>query len=142
MYPRCKQIALQQQFEADVKSLPPEEQKAALDKLVDEVEPFMPPRELTLIHRSCDIIVGTGSAGGKKLVIQSTSPYTQTGLFQAAAAVKLMTDGPEKAGFAGQPDHANLWDSLMALPNVYHLGVKPFGEVPSYMGNMTVNVKG
>ena len=43
----------------------------------------------------------TGSAGGKKVVIQSTSPYTQTGLFQAAAAVKLMTDGPEKAGFAG-----------------------------------------
>jgi hypothetical protein len=32
-------------------------------------------------------------------VIQSTSPYTQTGLYQAAAAVKLIADGPDKAGF-------------------------------------------
>ncbi len=92
-------IALQGQFEADVRSLPKEEQKAALDKLVDDVEPFMPPRELTRIHKSCDIAVGSGSAGGKKVVIQSTSPYTQTGLYQAATAVKLIADGPEKAGF-------------------------------------------
>lgn len=92
-------IALQQQFEAEVRSLPKDEQKVALDKIVDEVEPFMPPRELTLIHRSCDIISGTGSAGGKRVVIQGTSPYTQTGLYQAAAAVKLIADGPDKAGF-------------------------------------------
>lgn len=92
-------IALQQQFETDVRSLPKDEQKVALDKIVDEIEAFMPPRELTLIHRSCDIVTGVGSAGGKKVVIQSTSPYTQTGLFQAATAVKLMADGADKAGF-------------------------------------------
>ena len=92
-------IALQQQFEAEVRSLPKDEQKVALDKLVDEIEPFMPPRELTLIHRSCDIVTGTGSAGGAKVVIQSTSPYTQTGLFQAATAAKLIADGTNKAGF-------------------------------------------
>ena len=92
-------IALQQQFESEVRSLPKDEQKAALDKIVDDIEPFMPPRELTLIHRSCDIVVGTGSAGGKKVVIQSTSPYTQTGLYQAATAVKLVAEGPDKAGF-------------------------------------------
>jgi len=92
-------IALQQQFEADVRSLPKEQQKEALDKIVDEIEPFMPPRELTLIHRSCDIVTGIGSSGGKKWVIQSTSPYTQTGLFQAATASMLIANGTEKAGF-------------------------------------------
>jgi len=92
-------VALQAQFEEEVRSLPKEEQKAALDKIVDDLEPFMPPRELTLIHRSCDIATGRGSAGGKKVVIQSTSPYTQTGLFQAATAKKLIANGTEKAGF-------------------------------------------
>ncbi len=92
-------IALQQQFEADVRSLPKEEQKVAMDKIVDEIEPFMPPREYTLVHKSCDIVTGTGSAGGKKIVIQSTSPYTQSGMFQAATAVKLCADGTQKAGF-------------------------------------------
>ena len=92
-------IAMQAQFEKDVRSLPREEQRSALEKIVDAIEPFMPPRELTLIHRSCDIATGTGSAGGKKVVIQSTSPYTQTGIFQAATANKLLTDKPHKAGF-------------------------------------------
>ncbi len=92
-------LAIQQQFEADVRSLPNEKQKAALDKIIDEIEPFMPPREYTLIHKSCDIVTGTGSAGGKKVVIQSTSPYTQTGLFQAATVARLLADGTNKAGF-------------------------------------------
>ena len=92
-------IALQQQFEADVRSLPAEEQKAALDRIVDGIEPFMPARELTLVHRSCDVVTGSGSAGGSKVVIQSTSPYTQTGLFQAATAAKLLGEGTLKAGF-------------------------------------------
>lgn len=92
-------IAMQREFEANVKSLPKDEQKQALDNLVDEVEPFMPPREMTLVHRSCDMVVGTGSAGGRKVVIQSTSPYTQTGMYQAATAAKLIADGTRKAGF-------------------------------------------
>jgi hypothetical protein len=66
---------------------------------VDQIEPFMPPRESTLIHKSCDIVVGQGSSGSRRVVIQSTSPYTQTGLFQAATAAKLIADGTEKVGF-------------------------------------------
>lgn len=105
-------IQLQQQFENDVRSLPKAEQKAALDGIVDSIEPFMPPRELTRIHRSCDIAVGTGSAGGRKVVIQSTSPYTQTGLYQAASAVKLVADGPNLAGFTS-PCQAVGWKYLL-----------------------------
>ncbi|GAB5487501.1 MAG: hypothetical protein Pars2KO_10710 [Parasphingorhabdus sp.] len=93
-------IALQQQFEADVRSLPEDKREAALSKLVDGVEWFMPPREMTLHHRSCDIAVGLGTAGGRKVVIQSTSPYTQTGVIQAATCAKLLADGPMKPGFA------------------------------------------
>lgn len=93
-------IALQQQFEAEVRSLGPVEQAAAMDKLVEDVAPFTPPREQTLVHRSCDFAVGTGSAGGKKVVLQSTSPYTQTGMIQAATAAKLIASGTAKVGFA------------------------------------------
>jgi hypothetical protein len=92
-------LALQADFEANVRSLPEDERKAALDGIVDQIEPFMPPRESTLIHKSCDIVVGQGSSGSRRVVIQSTSPYTQTGLFQAATAAKLIADGTEKVGF-------------------------------------------
>ncbi|MFK7957569.1 MAG: trans-acting enoyl reductase family protein [Lysobacterales bacterium] len=92
-------IALQADFEANVRSLPEKERKAALDGIVDQIEPFMPPRESTLIHKSCDIVTGQGSSGSRKVVIQSTSPYTQTGLFQAATAAKLLACGTQKAGF-------------------------------------------
>ncbi len=92
-------LALQADFEANVRSLPEKERKAALDEIVDQIEPFMPPRESTLIHKSCDIVTGQGSSGSRKVVIQSTSPYTQTGLFQAATAAKLIADGTMKAGF-------------------------------------------
>ena len=92
-------LALQQDFEANVRSLPEKERKAALDKIVDDIEPFMPPRESTLIHKSCDIVTGQGSSGSRRVIIQSTSPYTQTGLFQAATAAKLVASGTAKAGF-------------------------------------------
>ena len=93
-------IALQQQFEAEVRSLPEDERIVAMQGLVDDVEPFLPPREISLIHRSCDFAVGTGSAGGRKVVIQSTRPYTQTGMIQAATAAKLCSVGTNKTGFA------------------------------------------
>jgi len=93
-------IALQQQFEAEVRSLPKEEQMKAMEKLVNDVEYFLPPREMTLEHRSVDVAVGMGSAGGRKVVIQSTSPYTMTGIFQAAVCNALLKNGTEKTGFA------------------------------------------
>ena len=94
-------IALQQQFEAEVRSIESEkERKSALDKMVDAVESFMPPRELTLIQKSCDMATSCGSAGGKRVVIQSTGPYTQTGMIQAATANMLISSGTKKVGFA------------------------------------------
>ena len=94
-------IALQQQFEAEVRSIESEkERKTTLDKMIDAVEPFMPPRELTLIHRSCDFATGTGSSGGRKVCIQSTMPYTQTGMIQAATVNMLLSQAPKKVGFA------------------------------------------
>jgi hypothetical protein len=92
-------VAMQQDFEANVRSLPDEERKPVLDAMVDGIEPFMPPREMTLIHKSCDIVTGAGSSGSRKVTIQSTSPYTQTGLYQAATAAKLISNGTQKAGF-------------------------------------------
>lgn len=94
-------IAMQQQFEDEVRSIKSEaKRKATLDAMVDAVEPFMPPRELTLVNRSCDIATGTGSAGGTKVTLQSTSPYTQTGVIQAATVNMLLASGPAKTGFA------------------------------------------
>ena len=94
-------LAMQQQFEAEVRSIKSEKKrKATLDAMVDALEPFMPPRELTLIHKSCDMATSCGSAGGKKVVLQSTGPYTQTGMIQAATANMLIANGTKKTGFA------------------------------------------
>lgn len=92
--------AMQIDFETNVRAIPDvAERKAKVDSLVDQIEPFMPPRESTLIHKSCDMALGQGTSGSRRVVIQSTSPYTQTGLFQAATATRLAHSGTQKMGF-------------------------------------------
>lgn len=93
-------IGIQNEYEENVKSLPSEEeQQAAMNKLIDDVEPFMPPREMQLVHRTTDVVNGTGSAGGKKVVFQCSGAYTITGILQAASVSMLIRTGTQKSGF-------------------------------------------
>ncbi|WNC67000.1 DUF5938 domain-containing protein [Thalassotalea nanhaiensis] len=94
-------IEMQKDFEANVRTLATEEERqAAIDARVESVEYFLPPRENPLENRSVDMAVGIGSAGGLRAVLQSTTPYTMTGLFQAATAAMLAKGGTQKPGFA------------------------------------------
>lgn len=93
-------IEMQKDFEANVRTLDGEARQKALDERIEGVEYFLPPRENPLENRSVDMAVGMGSAGGLRAVLQSTTPYTMTGIFQAATAAMLVKGGTKKSGFA------------------------------------------
>ncbi len=49
--------------------------------------------------------------------------------------------GPGNRGvYPEHPQQTADWQALLALPNVHHLGPRPFAEVPAYMAGMTVNM--
>jgi short subunit dehydrogenase-like uncharacterized protein len=93
-------IELQQHYEANIKPLPLEEQEKALGEIADSMQPGEPPRENMLVHRTIDTVVGTGTAIKSEVTLQTGGAYFQTGIYQAAAAQKLINDGTMKAGFA------------------------------------------
>jgi hypothetical protein len=92
-------IDLHRHYEDNIKELPEEERIARLAELAQEMQPGEPPRENMRVHRTLDQVVGTGSQGRRRVIIQSTCPYLQTGLFQAAIAHYLLLENPKKAGF-------------------------------------------
>jgi hypothetical protein len=92
-------IALQKNYEENIKPLPAEQREKALADLAAKMQPGMPPRERLRTGRSTDFAHGRGAAVSRSCVIRSTPPYQITGLLMAAAARKLMDDGTQQAGF-------------------------------------------
>ena len=93
-------VNLHKHYEENIKPLPREEQEKALSELAAGMQPGEPPRENMLVHRTSDQVVGTGSSAQRTVVLRSGPAYYQTGIFQAAAANKLLHDGADKTGFA------------------------------------------
>lgn len=93
-------IALQKNYEDNIKPLPAEQREKALAEMAGKMQPGMPPRERFRTGRSVDFAHGRGAAVSRSCVIRSTPPYQITGLLMAAAARKLIDDGTNKAGFA------------------------------------------
>jgi hypothetical protein len=91
-------LALQTNYEENLRDLPQEQRTAELTKVADSMTPGMPPREEFLVHRSLDVVIGTGTSGVHTCVIRSGPAYLQTGLYMAAAANKLLTVGPDNVG--------------------------------------------
>jgi len=92
--------AMAQHFEDNIKPLPPEEQKKALEEQASGVQGGMPPRENRRVHRTLDSVIGRGPNKLVHCVIHGNATYLQTGAIQAFAARQLIVAGPRKAGFA------------------------------------------
>jgi hypothetical protein len=92
-------IALQKHYEDNIKSLPTQEQEAALKEIAEGMQPGMPPRENRLVNRTIDFVTGTGSGVKKTCVVNTTVPYQLTGVVQAGLAAYLLNSEPDRAGF-------------------------------------------
>jgi hypothetical protein len=90
---------LWQQWEADYKHLPAEQQDTVLAKIVESTTPSMPPRERTALQRSTDFAIGRGPLTSTRATVHSVTPYITTGALQTACAIRLLGDDFAKPGF-------------------------------------------
>lgn len=93
-------IATVKMVEEQIKTLPADEQDAALAAVADSVQANMPPRENPRINTSVDSVFASGPLGRAHCVIHGNSNYKQTGLLQAYSAYSLLQQEPKRAGFA------------------------------------------
>ena len=78
-------VATVNMFEEQIKTLPPEQQEAALAEVAASVQAGMPPRENPRINTSLDSVYATGPLGRAHCVIHGNCNYKQTG---AAAGLR------------------------------------------------------
>ena len=121
-----KLIELQKHYEANIRPLPKEEADAEMAKLAAGMQPGMPPRESRLIHQSFDVVCGRGNSETRTCIIRSGPPYLMTGVLQAAAAAKILGDGPDKVGFASPTEAFGYKYLLGAMKNFYPTDVEVF----------------
>ena len=93
-------LAMQRDYEENVRPLPPEEQEELLLERAGSVQQGMPPRENPLLHRTVDSAMARGSTAASHVVLFGTCAYKQTGIMQAAAARHLLNADPLSTGFA------------------------------------------
>ncbi len=117
-------LSLQKHYEENIKQLPKAEQEAALSAIGDDMQPGMPPRENMLKHRAVDFALGRGTAGSRQCVIRSGPGYLQTGVHQATAANKLITEGPDKTGFVSPCEAIGYKYLLGGLKNFFPVTVE------------------
>jgi hypothetical protein len=86
--------------ESQIKTLPLEQQDAALGEVAASVQASMPPRENPRINTSLDSVHASGPLGRAHCVIYGNSNYKQTGALQAYAAYSLLQQPPHRAGLA------------------------------------------
>ena len=111
-------VQMTQMVEQQIKTLPQDQQAAALSKAAAGVQAGMPPRESQRINTSMDSVYASGPAGRVHCVIHGTCNYKQTGLLQAYAAYHLLQAPPHRVGFASACQafgHRQLLGALQAF---------------------------
>jgi hypothetical protein len=93
-------LAMQRDFEENVRPLPVEEQARILAERARSVQADMPPRENPLLHRTIDSAIARGNTAVSQIVLFGNCAYKQTGLLQASAAKHLVQRAPLSTGFA------------------------------------------
>ena len=93
-------VATTKMVEAEIKTLPPDEQGPALAAIAEQWASGMPPRENPRINTSVDSVYASGPLGRAHVVIHGNSNYKQTGLLQAWAAQYLVQQPPRRVGLA------------------------------------------
>ncbi len=93
-------IATVNMVEEQIKTLPADQQEAALAEVAGSVQAGMPPRENPRLNTSLDSVYASGPLGRAHCVIHGNQNYKQTGLLQAYASYSLLQQPPKRVGFA------------------------------------------
>jgi len=93
-----KELEIERAYKVQLQWLPEDQLTQVMDHMAKGVTPDTPPRESRQVHRSIDICLATGNNVAVKSTIYSTGGYLTTGLLQAYAARRLMSETPRFTG--------------------------------------------
>lgn len=119
-----KELELERAYKVSFQWIPDDQLYGILDAMATAITPETPPRERRQVHRSIDVCVGTGNNVMVKSTLIATGGYFTTGLLQAYAARRLMSEVPRRVGFASPSEVFGHQDLLAALKSYGYAALK------------------
>ena len=119
-----KELELERAYKVQFQWIPDEQLYGILDAMATAITPGTPPRERRQVHRAIDVCVGTGNNVMVKSTMIATGGYFTTGLIQAYAARRLMSETPRKVGFASPSEVFGHREIMGALESYGYAAIK------------------
>jgi Family of unknown function (DUF5938)/Saccharopine dehydrogenase NADP binding domain len=119
-----KELELERAYKVQLQWIPDEQLYPLLDAMATAITPDTPPRERRQVHRSIDVCLGTGNNVMVKSTLIATGGYFTTGLIQAYAARRLMSETPRKLGFASPSEVFGHREIMGAMQSYGYAAIK------------------
>lgn len=119
-----KELALERAYKVQLQWLPEPVLFQVLDSMAKGITAATPPRESRFVHRAIDVCVGTGNNVMVKTTLIATGGYFTTGLIQAYAARRLISETPRATGFRSPSEVFGHRELLGALQSYGYASLK------------------
>ena len=119
-----KELELERAYKVQLQWIPDEQLYPLLDAMATSITPESPPRERRQVHRSIDVCLGTGNNVMVKSTLIATGGYFTTGLLQAYAARRLISETPRVTGFRSPSEVFGCHELMGALKSYGYANVK------------------
>lgn len=113
-----KELELERAYKVQLQWIPEDQLPGVLDAMARGITAAMPPREVRQVHRAIDTCFATGNRVAVKSTLISTGGYFTTGLLQAYAARRLISESPRVTG-ARSPSEVFGHRELMGILESY-----------------------
>jgi len=119
-----KELELERAYKVQLQWLPEQQLRQVLDGMAKGITPTSPPREERQVHRSIDICLASGNNVAVKSTIFSTGGYLTTGLLQAYAASRLVSETPRVSGLRSPSEVFGHRELMGALESFGYASIK------------------
>lgn len=119
-----KELELERAFKVQLQWIPDEHLFPLLDGMATSITSGTPPRERRQVHRAIDICVGNGNNIMVKSTMVATGGYFTTGLMQAYAARRLISETPRVTGFRSPSEVFGHRELMGALKSYGYANIK------------------
>ncbi len=119
-----KELELERAYKVQLQWIPEEQLPFVLDNMAASITPTSPPRESRQVHRAIDTCVGIGNKVMVKSTIITTGGYLSTGLLQAYAARRLISETPRVTGFRSPSEVLGHRELMGALESFGYASMK------------------
>lgn len=119
-----KELGLERAYKVQLQWLPEPVLFQVLDNMAKGITAATPPRESRFVHRAIDVCVGTGNNVMVKSTLIATGGYFTTGMMQAYAARRLISETPRVTGFRSPSEVFGHRELLGALQSYGYASLK------------------